>query len=533
MQKSRSRNILDAYKRMTFISDRKGCRNLNNHKLRFLLIPLLTITLLTGCKPSDQRSMKRSTGVATAADNHASLKEKVVGSISDNEDGAITHHSNMGVEQGGSTTLSQNRAQASGDGRSTPIDELVKVHFIDVGQADSIFIDYGDVDVLLDGGNNADGALVVDYLKALGTDDIELMIATHPHEDHIGGLDTVINQFSIERVLKPDIAEMTQTNKAFENAITSRNIPYESPEQGKVFEFDALKIQVLNDKNKSYNHTNNYSIVVKMTYGDNSFLFTGDAESDAEHDILNSGLDIKADVLKVGHHGSASSTTAQFLNKIKPDYAVISVGADNRYGHPDNIITNRLNLQDVATMRTDEMGTVIFSSDGSTLSFETKKAGIDVSSSDNQSSSTSNSGVEPSVVTNSSSKPTGTPTLKPTEIPVEPTTSPPSAGRNPDTINNGNVEITSLDKRAELITLTNTSGRDIHMTGWYIVSVTGNQTFYFPDGYVLEAGKIVTVASGDVPGDLHWTKANVWNNSKSDPAELYNISGELVDKWDD
>lgn len=252
--------------------------------------------------------------------------------------------------------------------QSTEVNGIVKIHFIDVGQADSIFIDYGDIDILIDGGNNSDGDLVVSYLKSLNTDDIELIVATHPHEDHIGGLDVVINNFDVEKVIKPDLSENTKTNKDFELAISEKDILVENPEQGTILEYDDLKFIVLSDKEKNYTETNNFSIVLKMIYGNTSFMFTGDAEDKVEHDILESGLDLKADVLKVGHHGSPSSTTALFLNKIKPDYAVISVGEGNKYGHPDEIIIERLNLHDIATFRTDELGTIIFTTDGNEIS---------------------------------------------------------------------------------------------------------------------------------------------------------------------
>lgn len=255
---------------------------------------------------------------------------------------------------------------------SNPSNSL-QVHYIDVGQADAIFIDYGETDILVDAGNKADGGNVVKYLKDLNTDDIEILVATHPHEDHIGGLDTVINSFKVDKILKPDIAENTETNRDFEIAITNKNISTECPEKGKIIEFGDLKLTVLSDKTKIYKETNNFSIVLKMVYGNTSFMFTGDAESDVEHDILATGVDLKADVLKAGHHGSASSTTANFLYKINPKYAVISVGKDNKYGHPDDIIINRLKIQNVPSLRTDELGTIVFTSNGENLSYDTVK----------------------------------------------------------------------------------------------------------------------------------------------------------------
>lgn len=266
----------------------------------------------------------------------------------------------------------------------------LQVHFIDVGQADSIFIDYGDIDILIDGGNNEDGELVVNYLKALGTDDIELMVATHPHEDHIGGLDTVIYNFDVKKIIKPAFAENTKTNRDFEEAISYKNIPVENPEQGETIEFGELKFIVLSDKTKKYSETNNYSIVLKMIYGDISFIFTGDAEVKAEHDIIASGIDLKADVLKVGHHGGGTSTTAQFAKAVSPEYAVISVGKNNSYGHPDNIIINRLSLLGARIYRTDTDGTIVFETDGKNITVQTEKQGEKQELPSNTNSATTN-----------------------------------------------------------------------------------------------------------------------------------------------
>lgn len=456
-------------------------------KLRYFISLTLIIFLLVGCSPAE-KTLNES-GKITNTTNYNPLSSKFLTeeelkqepAQKSQNDGAQSQKDVTGIKDGAFNEDTVNE---------------VSVHFIDVGQADSIFIDYGDVDILIDGGNNADGELVVNYLKSLGTDDIELIVATHPHEDHIGGLDTVIYNFDVEQIIKPALSENTKTNRDFEEAISSKSIPVGYPTQGEIIEFGDLKFTVLSDKSKKYSDTNNYSIVLKMVYQETSFLFTGDAEAEAEHDILESGLDIKVDVLKVGHHGSASSTTANFLRKVSPDYAVISVGTDNKYGHPDPIIINRLNLHDIATMQTNEMGTIVFTSNGYELSFTAIKE----------------VGAQNTKVNNK------TPTTE-----TEQTT----INERPE------IVISDLDKKAEFVELTNKSHSNIDLTGWYIVSVAGNQIFYFPDGYILEAGKSIKVASADAVGDIQWSASNIWNNSKSDPAELYNGSGVLVDRWDD
>lgn len=464
-------------------------------KLYYLITITLILSLFTGCSTTERSA--ESVSLSTTDYNMLS-------------DAPMT---DVTVKQQVSTEISGKDADKKAN--KDAINE-VSVHFIDVGQADSIFIDYGDVDILIDGGNNDDGELVVNYLKSLGTDDIELLVATHPHEDHIGGLDTVIYNFDVEKILKPFLSENSKTSRDFEEAIRSRNIPAENPAQGEVIELGDLKFVVLSDKTKNYSETNNYSIVLKMIYGDTSFLFTGDAEADVEHDILESGLDIKADVLKVGHHGSASSTTAAFLKKVSPDYAVISVGTDNKYGHPDPIIINRLNLQDVATMQTNEMGTIVFTSNGTNLTFKTSK---EINAQTGAVTGKTETGTNKTVAKNTGK---GAVSGETSESGAQS-----SGPETPD------VVISSLDKKAEFVEITNRSGKNIDLTGWYIVSVTGNQTFRFPEGFILEAGKTVKISSAGAAGDLQWSAGNIWNNSSSDPAELYNASGVLIHRWDD
>lgn len=365
---------------------------------------------------------------------------------------------------------------------------VISVHFIDVGQADCIFIDAGDIDILIDGGNNSDGNLVVAYLDELGTDDIELMVATHPHEDHIGGLDNVIYNFDVEHLIRPAFASNTQTNRDFEEAIYTSGINESWPEQGVQFIFGELIFTVLSDNTKNYDETNDYSIVLKMNYGNHSFIFTGDAEVDVEHDILESGIDIKANVLKIGHHGSASSSTVSFINRINPDYTVISVGEGNKYGHPDPIILRRLELMDIAVLRTDTFGTIVFTTDGKNLSFEY---------------SVGMPGVFP---------------IRTEEPGCE------------------NIKIIDLNKRAEYIVIKNEGDSSVDMSGWYIVSIRGTQRFDFPDGYILNPDQEcrITGYGAAGTGDFDWEiGSGIWNNTSDDDGALYNRTDELIDYWDD
>lgn len=261
------------------------------------------------------------------------------------------------------------------------LDQKLSVHFIDVGQADSIFIKQGSHYMLIDGGNNDDGDLVVNYLKSEGVDRLEYIIATHPHEDHIGGLDDVINNFEVEKVLMPN---KTTTTKTYENfLIAIKNRQEKMREEGKdvtlkkipkvneTYTFGNASFTVLAPNSKDYgDNYNNYSIVIKMIFGDNSFLFTGDAEITSEKEIISAGYNLKSDLLKVGHHGSHTSTSKEFLEAVSPKYAVISVEKNNKYNLPKKSVMNRLKDAGVVIYRTDETGSIVATSDGKNITFD-------------------------------------------------------------------------------------------------------------------------------------------------------------------
>ncbi|MCB2310571.1 MBL fold metallo-hydrolase [Clostridium tagluense] len=246
------------------------------------------------------------------------------------------------------------------------------VHFINVGQADSILIQQGSKYMLIDAGNNGDGKLVKNYLLKQGVKSLDYVIGTHPHEDHIGGLDYIINDFKIGKIYLPKV---TSTTKAFGDvivAIKNKGMKVSEPKPGETFNLGTAKCTILAPNNSKYKDLNNYSVVVKLEFGSNSFLLTGDAEDISEGEILAKGFNIKADLLKVGHHGSRSSTTDKFLNKVNPKYAVISSETGNDYGHPHKETMDKLKNKNISVYRTDELGTIIATSNGKTISFNTK-----------------------------------------------------------------------------------------------------------------------------------------------------------------
>lgn len=256
-----------------------------------------------------------------------------------------------------------------------PVNSIAQVNgnlvidYIDVGQGDSILIRQGDAAMLIDGGTSECKDTLLSFLQSEGIDRFEYIIGTHAHEDHIGSLDDVANAYDFDTFLFP---KSTTTTKNFENlvlAVQSKGKKFTTPEVGKTYELGDAVFQILAPNSESYSSLNNYSIVVKLTYGQNTFLFTGDAESISETEMLDRGIDVSADVLKIGHHGSTTSTSKKFLDAVNPKYAVISCGQNNTYKHPTRTTMSKLENAGIPVYRTDESGTIECISDGTTIIF--------------------------------------------------------------------------------------------------------------------------------------------------------------------
>lgn len=256
------------------------------------------------------------------------------------------------------------------------IDEVppLTVHFIDVGQADCILIQSPNgQNMLIDAGNNTDAQLILDYLRDQKTTRLDVVIGTHPHEDHIGALDTVITNLDIDRVYLPKASSNTKTFRDLLQAIKDKGLTVKTAKAGVTISLDPLlQISMLAPNSEKYQETNDYSAVIKLNYNNISFLFTGDAEAHSETEILQQNpAALKANILKVGHHGSRSSTSLPFLKAVAPEYAIISAGTNNSYGHPHQETLAR--LEEVCTVyRTDRHGTVVMKSDGLTLNIKTE-----------------------------------------------------------------------------------------------------------------------------------------------------------------
>ena len=248
----------------------------------------------------------------------------------------------------------------------------LQVHFIDVGQADAALVICDGHYMLIDGGNAEDSDLVYSYLEHHGAKNLDYMVASHAPEDHIGGLSGALNYAKVDTALCP-VTEYS--SKVFQNMVKYLEQQGKSltvPAPGDKFDLGSARVEILGPV-QEYDDTNNTSIVLRIDYGETSFLFTGDMETGAEKDLLESGADVRATVLKAGHHGSDTSTGYQFLREVSPRYTVISVGEGNKYGHPSDEVLSRFRDAGTEVYRTDMQGHVIAESDGKTVTFRTEK----------------------------------------------------------------------------------------------------------------------------------------------------------------
>ena len=261
-----------------------------------------------------------------------------------------------------------------GQGSAAPPAEggSFEVHFIDVGQADAALVVCDGHYMLIDGGNAEDSDLVYSYLERHGAKHLDYMVASHAHEDHIGGLSGALNYATVGEALSP-VTEYS--SKVFQNMVKYLGDQGKSltvPEPGDKFDLGSAKVEILGPV-KEYDDTNDTSIVLRIDYGSTSFLFTGDMETGAERDLIDAGANLKATVLKAGHHGSDTSTSYQFLREVMPKYTVVSVGEGNSYGHPSDEVLSRFRDAGAEVYRTDMQGHVIAESDGKAVTFRTEK----------------------------------------------------------------------------------------------------------------------------------------------------------------
>lgn len=397
------------------------------------------------------------------------------------------------VEQTTPTTTAQNTY--------TPSGQNLTIHFLDVGQGDSILIEYNNKAMLIDAGENDQGEIVTDYLQGQGISTLDYLVATHPHSDHIGGMDDVLRNFQVEHFID---SGYPHTSKTYENMLTTidqKDIPFEVVKAGQTIDFDpAVDIEVLNPASTYSNDLNENSIVLKISYGEISFLLMGDAGLETEEHIMKAGYDVDSDILKVGHHASRSGSGPTFISSVSPEVSIIEVGSGNSYGHPHSEILDR--LQKASTMyRTDLDGTITVTTDGSTYTVTTDKTGTVSSGRGTYTSANSITKKEQDESMFSSSA-------------------------------ESTIYVSSLDLQEEWVQISNTGSSPVSLSGWKIKDDGSKHTYTFPS-YTLSPEATVTVYTEkgtNSATELYWQLGSpIWNND-GDTAYLYDGSGKLVSK---
>ncbi len=256
-------------------------------------------------------------------------------------------------------------------------DGTMTVHFIDVGQGDSLLAESDGHFLLVDAGENDQGDTVVSYLREAGVTSLDYVIGTHPHSDHIGGLDDVIRAFDVEAVILPPVAHTTKTFEDVLDAVQEKNLTLTQPVPGDSYDLGDAAFTILAPQADYGDDLNNWSVGIRLACSDGALVACGDAEAQAEEDIAASGLTLSADVLKVGHHGSCTSTSDVFLQAVSPAWAVISCGKENSYGHPHEETLKKLEDAGIAVLRTDLLGNITaqWGEDGITWTYEKMDSG--------------------------------------------------------------------------------------------------------------------------------------------------------------
>lgn len=249
---------------------------------------------------------------------------------------------------------------------------LMYVHYINVDQGDAILIQVNNKNLLIDSGPKSHKKQLVKFLNDLNISKLDYVIATHPHEDHIGNMNTVLNSYKVQSFYAPKVYSYTKSFEQMIDSLKSNNLKINPIKRGcnTINLGFQTNVEVFSPINDTYDNENNYSPVIKISFGNNSFLFTGDAEKEIEDKLILLNDDLKADILKVSHHGSSSSTSDSFLNRVSPKYAIISVGKNNIYDHPNDTIISKLNTYKINILRTDIQNNITLISDGTNISYK-------------------------------------------------------------------------------------------------------------------------------------------------------------------
>ncbi len=387
----------------------------------------------------------------------------------------------------------------------TPTTGELKVHFIDVGQGDSILIDLGETEILIDGGGKSPG--VVAYLNNYVDGALEVMVATHPHADHIGGLIAVLDAFEVEEIWHNGDSSTSKTYSQFMSAVSAEGAQVYEGRRGGIIKVGELTFSVLHPVSLG-DATNNNSIVLSLNYGEIDFLFTGDAEQEAEGRMLGAGVVLDVEILKVGHHGSKSSSSAQFLDAVKPEVAIYMAGEGNRYGHPHEETIIALTDVGAEIYGIDIHGTIVITTDGEVYTLQPEKP------------------APPRVPSVVEPAPPAAPTPPPSPTPTVAS----------------NVQITRIFydglvyrvESDEYVEIKNLGSQSQDLAGWVLKDIDeGYPSFTFPS-FILEPGASIRVYTNEIHPEyggfsFGYGKA-IWNNTNPDTAALYDAQGQEVSR---
>lgn len=428
----------------------------------------------------------------------------------------------------------------------------LRAYFLDVGQGDSSIILFKDRVIVIDAGDTDQGGKVVSALKRLGVRKIDLLVATHPHADHIGGMRDVLAAFPVAQVLDSGMPSPSVLYERFLETVDEKNIPYLVAEQGQTIDLDpTLRILVLSPPEERIgDDLNTNSIVLKISYGTANLLYTGDATTAAEDVMVKSGYALDAQVLKSGHHGSSGSGSSAFLSRVSPETAIISTGAGNPYGHPHPESLERLNRAGAVIFRTDEDGTVLVQSNGETYSVMTESAGNDIwllptlaPTVATPAPSTSKTAIPSPATLQATTIGTPAPFVLPTipenvTVPAPQITLPPVQIGNASSVRIHAVQFDApgddrQNLNGEWVRLKNTGGDVVLLAGWTLSDATTRDLYTFP-AFLLMPGEPVTVHAGS--GMMNDTAlfmgktAPVFANT-GDEVVLRDGSGAIIDQY--
>lgn len=349
---------------------------------RFLVLMLTICTILTAFSactgiPTENDVQPPSSNVSDVIPNITDIQESTDATVSVIQPGDTQPNETATVPQPPEKVEPSQTVETvptiveTPDAVTPSVDSTFSIHFIDVGQADAALVECDGHYMLIDGGNKGDSNTIYSVLRKADVEKLDIVVASHEHEDHVGGLPGAFNYTTADLTLCPVTSGDSKAFEDFKKYADKNGNGITVPSVGDEYDLGSAKIEILGVN--STDDKNNTSIVLMITYDETSFLFTGDAERDAEQVILNSGADLSATVLKVGHHGSDTSTTYPFLREIMPEYAVISVGDGNSYGHPTDDTLSRLRDADVKVFRTDIQGDIYCTSDGKTVTMSVSR----------------------------------------------------------------------------------------------------------------------------------------------------------------